>query len=278
MNSKGPNRSSSGFTRPDLLAVIIALALLLPLLTAATRPVQAKTTVCLGNLRGLANGMSLYAEDNRGWLPGNNDDAAAGRNWISGFVSPGSPDFTNTAILRDPTKAKLTRYLAGVPMVYHCPADMLTQRVGGTGVQARSYSLNGAVGTNPTKGQNVAVDGAWLDGAHGHTVGKTYYTYGKYTDMVAPSPSGLFTFVDEDPYSLNDGLLAVSLAVQEWIDWPATHHDFGGAFAFADGHVERHPWREQTTRVLNGNLSIRPLKQSADNLWLQQRTSAKIPR
>ena len=263
-----------------MLAVILALGLLVPLITAATRPVQAKTAVCMSNLRALANGMSLYAEDNRGWLPGNNDDGASGRNWISGIVAPGSSEFTNTAILRDPTKAKLTRYLAGVPKVYHCPADTLTQRVGGgNGVQARSYSLNLAVGTNPLKGQNVAVDGAWLDGAHGHTLGKTYYTYGNYTDMVAPSPSGLFTFVDEDPYSLNDGVLVVSLAAQEWIDWPATHHDFGGTFAFADGHVERHPWREESTRVVSGNVSIRILKQpSVDNLWLQQRTSARISR
>ncbi|HTH48444.1 MAG TPA: hypothetical protein VMB21_13105 [Candidatus Limnocylindria bacterium] len=277
MNSKGQNRSTSGFTRPELLAVIMALGLLVLLITAATRPVQAKTAVCLANLRGLAHGMSLYAEDNRGWLPGNNGGSA--KDWVPVSVDYGSPSFTNSAILQDPNKSKLTRYLSGVPAVYRCPADRLTQR--GTrdpALQARSYSLNGAVGTNPEKSGTVAVDGPWLNGSFGHTVGQAWLTYGRYADMVAPAPSQLFTFIDEHPYSINDSTFAVSAQTPQWIDWPAVHHDSGGAFAFADGHSERHRWQDQRT-LLTGPLALNvPSHGNLDLVWIQQRTSTRIPK
>ncbi len=277
MKDKRTPHLSAAFTRLELLAVVAALALLLPLMTAASRPAQAKTTVCLANLQTLARGMTLYAEDNRGWLPGNT--GASAKEWVAGIVALGSPDFTNTAILRDPAKSRLTPYLAGVPMVYHCPADRLTQRSTGQYVpQARSYSLNAAVGTNPLKGGVVATDGPWLDGGYGHTVGKTWLTYGRYADMLSPSPDRLFTFLDEHPYSINDDTFAVSAQTPQWIDWPAVHHDSGGAFTFADGHTEYHRWQDQRT-LLTGPLALNvPSHGNLDLVWIQQRTSARIPK
>ena len=145
-------------------------------------------------------------------------------------------------------------------------------------MQARSYSLNAAVGTNPLKGGNVAVDGPWLDGGFGHTVGKTWLTYGRYADMVAPGPAQLFTFLDEHPYGINDDTFAVSAQTPQWIDWPAVHHDSGGAFAFADGHAEYHRWHDQRTLITKYLALNVPSNGNQDLVWIQQRTSARIPK
>ncbi len=277
MKDKRTSQLSPAFTRPELLAVIAALALLLPLITAASRPSSAKTAVCLANLRALTHGMALYAEDNRGWFPGNTGVSA--KEWVAGIVALGSSDFTNTAILRDPAKSKLTPYLRGIPTVYHCPADRLTQRsTGQYATQARSYSLNAAVGTNSQKPGNVAVDGLWLNGSASHSIGQTWLTYGRYADMIAPTPAQLFTFIDEHPYGINDDNFAVSAQTPQWIDWPAVHHDSGDTFAFADGHTEYHRWHDQRTLVTAYVVLNTPANGNQDLVWIQQRTSARIPK
>lgn len=271
--------SAMGFTRLELLATVVSLAALLTLLTGAVPREQARTAVCLANLKELARGMALYAEDSRGYFPGNIDDASSGRNWAAGNAAYGGSDFTNAAILNDPTKSLLSRYLTRLPQVYRCPANRLSLRLPRSDVpQARNYSLNGAVGTNPYRPVPAAVDGPWLDGFHGHTLGKTWQTYGRPTEIVAPSPSQLFTFLDEEPYSVNDGSFSVTMRSPEWIDWPATHHEFGGIFAFADSHVDYHRWRDPSTRILDETVRRRPVPNSRDYLWLQEHTTARIQR
>ncbi len=269
--------SRCAFTRTDLLVTAAALMLLAPLLTGAGKPANARTAGCLSNLRKFADAMALYAEDNRGFYSGNLDDLSVGRNWISGFAGTDGPDFGNEAILSDPKSSLLGSYLQGLLKVFRCPANRVTQRVNGRSVpQARNYSLNGAVGTNPGRPGKVAVDGPWLDGVHGHTLGRTWHTYSGPASVVAPGPAQLFTFVDEDPYSVNDGSFAMTMVNAEWLDWPASLHEGGGTFAFADLHVDHRRWQDSRTKVTGTSVIRRPVPNSPDHLWLQQRTSAKI--
>lgn len=272
-------RCRRAFTQLELLAVLAGAALLLPLLTAAVRPGSARTTVCLSNLRTLGNAMALYAEDSRGFFPGNVDDASSGRNWVAGYAGLGGPDFTNTVILSDPRRSLLSGYLTGLPKVFRCPANRLAQRITGlNSPQARNYALNGAVGTNPYRPGKVAVDGPWLDGVHGHLAGMRWHTYAGPSAVVAPAPAELFTFLDEEPYSVNDGSFAMTMASAEWLDWPATHHEGGGTLAFADLHVDHRRWQDSRTKVTGTSVIRRPVPNSPDYLWLQQRTSARIQR
>ncbi|MFC1582642.1 type II secretion system protein [Planctomycetota bacterium] len=62
-----------GFTLVELLVVIavimLLVALILPVMTSVR--IQAKTAVCLSNMRQVGLGVQAYTLDNRGHLPGN---------------------------------------------------------------------------------------------------------------------------------------------------------------------------------------------------------------
>ncbi len=78
-------RSRRAFTLVELLVVIgiiaVLISILLPALNRARE--QAKTTQCMANLKQIANGFVMYANDNRGYIPG---PITA---WWSATVPPG---------------------------------------------------------------------------------------------------------------------------------------------------------------------------------------------
>ena len=99
--------------------------------------------------------------------------------------------------------------------------------------------------------------------------------------MSQPGPANTFVFLDEDPYSINDGGFASvgpNPANQQylWIDWPATYHDYGANFAFGDGHVETHTWQDSRTQVQNGNVAQSTQPGNPDIVWLAEHTTALI--
>src|SRR3954471_17599673 len=72
--------SCRGFTLVELLVVIaiiaILIAVLLPMLNKAK--LNAQRTVCMSQQRQLVMAWHMYAEDNRGYLPSGNTEAAFG--------------------------------------------------------------------------------------------------------------------------------------------------------------------------------------------------------
>jgi prepilin-type processing-associated H-X9-DG protein len=57
------------------------------------------------------------------------------------------------------------------------------------------------------------------------------------------SPSDIWTYVDDDPYTINDAAMAVIAAEPQFVDYCSPMHDNGCGFAFADGHSEMHHWK-----------------------------------
>jgi prepilin-type processing-associated H-X9-DG protein len=58
------------------------------------------------------------------------------------------------------------------------------------------------------------------------------------------------------------------------IDTPASYHNGGCTFAFADGHVEIHRWLGSTIKITAAQYNY-PAKDSLVDLqWLQSRTTA----
>ena len=236
----------SGFTLIELLVVIalvgILSALLLPALSGARS--RAQGMQCLNNVRQLALGSRMYADDYQDHLPYNVGGAGTHRgvaarhalNWAYGILDwELTPDNTNDLRL---VRSGLAPYVAGNAAVYRCPSDRVLsslQRAEGWDRRVRSYSMNAMMGNAGA----ASVSGANVNNP-------SYVQFFRLTQV--PSPARMFVFLDEHPDSINDGYFLNRGDEREWIDLPASFHNGAAALSFADGHAELRQWVEASTR------------------------------
>ena len=273
--------SRSAFTLTELLVVIGVMGMLASLQLAALTcsRTQGQAMTCRYNLGQLTRAWLMYAEDNAGWFPPN-EDVGTARGWIRGMLSmnANNSDNTNQINLTDARYAVMAPYAGRSATLYRCPADSSVASEGANLIpRVRSISMNVAVGTKTVVKEPT--DGLWLDGTHTHTYGKAWRTYGTVSSLVSPRPENLFVLIDEDEYSINEGVFAMSMRTQpqEILDWPAMWHEMAAGSSFADGHVETHRWLDPRTKVVNGNVNRRSyLPLNPDLTWLQSKTSAPI--
>jgi len=104
-----------------------------------------------------------------------------------------------------------------------------------------------------------------------------------FKEAAIPQPYRIFIFLDEHPDSINDGYFlnkwpAPPYNEREWIDLPASYHNGGASFSFADGHSETHRWQNPSTKrppipnSLNLPMDVPP-GQTADFYWTISRMS-----
>ena len=72
-----------------------------------------------------------------------------------------------------------------------------------------------------------------------------YETYAKTTSFRVASPSDIWVFVDDDPWTINDAAMAVIAISPDAVDYPSPMHCNGCGFGFADGHAEMHQWKSR---------------------------------
>jgi len=61
-----------------------------------------------------------------------------------------------------------------------------------------------------------------------------YFTFRKYSEIVRPSPSQAFVFIDERPEDIDDGYFLVFLDREDaWGNMPAIYHNGACGFSFA---------------------------------------------
>ncbi len=66
-----------------------------------------------------------------------------------------------------------------------------------------------------------------------------------------PGPANTFVFMDEHPYAINDGSIAIPAAASAGntfiVDFPGANHNAATGISFADGHVLMHKWQDART-------------------------------
>ncbi len=290
---------AAGFTLIELLVVIaiiaILAAMLLPALTAAKQRAQAAG--CMSNTHQILLAWIMEAGDHEDVLAANDYPfttcywtAGAAKNSMKNWVVGTMEQQIDANLqrgqleLQDLTNGMLAPYLPN-PNIFHCPADTYVDTRSHT-VHARSYSMNSAVGTvywsgagmpgaaTPPVPVGAAVQGGWLLGASYNNAQTAWLTYGKTSSFTHPGPSKTWVIMDENPFSINDGSMAISAVANPGntylIDYPSGTHGQAGGISFADGHSIIHQWQDKRTFTPQGILqpgmgSTASTKQSPDD-------------
>jgi prepilin-type N-terminal cleavage/methylation domain-containing protein/prepilin-type processing-associated H-X9-DG protein len=223
-------QAKRAFTLIELLVVVaiigILAAMLLPALTKAKASGQ--QTYCLNNLRQLQTGWLMYLQEQSDDLPLNAQgmttysfNAGTTNSWVTG-------DATYSADLSYIENGTLYPYLSQ-PFVYHCPSDQ-SLIDDGSATRNRSYSLNFYL--------NGQLDAQYTNGLPAGTLSSVVTRYSDVT-----KPSAVFAFLDENQYTIEDGVYLLFLAPDTtWQNAPSDRHDQGMNISFTDGHCEHWHW------------------------------------
>lgn len=259
-------RGRAGFSRLDLLGTLSAVAVLGLVATAManTQRITPEWLLCMGNLRQLGEAWRSHGTDNTLLLrnpsgAGQSENIALSESWALGWLDwTTAPDNTNQLKIQIPG---FVRYTGADPALFRCPSDQYVsagQRARGWRYRTRSYSMNGLVNLT---GTDILPPGFMR-----------FRTLSDFSD-----PAGTFVFTEEHPDSMNDAAILADPTGARLYDLPATFHDGGTVFAFADGHVEARRWTgnriPQPVRV--GVFNI-PAGTDADVRWLGERASQRI--
>jgi prepilin-type processing-associated H-X9-DG protein len=272
--ARNETAGGAAFTRLDLLAV----TLMITLFGLVLSPAFARTRVndqsfqCLNNLRQLMGAMLTYTHDYNDLFPPNpiTNTTLVGHTWCSGnlFGLKNTSDRFNSDILKNPATSLLVPYIGAKVELFRCPADpargvsTAPSNLGQIVPQARDYSMNEYVGTDPSRGGKVPVSPS-----------ARLLSYGSGAAIVRPTPAMLEVLLDENGKSINTANFEINFVQDLFQDCPGIYHNLGCNLVFADGHSETKMWEDPRIAFWpNGEPYSNP--RNLDVFWLQARATA----
>lgn len=235
----------AAFTRTDLIALVCIVSLLsfISVSALANADRRSEASVCGWNVRRLAQAWLAFAYDHDERLVPNYHTTSlsdSNRTWAVSRLdfNGGFPEGGNTNTLFLTQLSPLAPYLGRQASVFRCPSDP-SLSYGTNGLpRVRSYSMN------PYLGEGA--DNNWGPGCR---------TFTKLSELVRPTPSQAFVFIEEREESINDAKFFVSMSGYQprdpsryqLVDFPADWHTRSAHLSFADGHLERWHWRDDRT-------------------------------
>jgi prepilin-type processing-associated H-X9-DG protein len=188
------------------------------------------------------------------------------KNWVVGTMEKAldaedHPSLNGLSEMRDPNTV-LSPYLNSKD-IFHCQADNYLDP-NSRKVHVRSYSMNSAVGTifwthyngSPSTPVGAVVGGGWLPGNAYNASQTAWECYGRMASFNHPGPANTWVLMDENPYSINDGSLAIPALATAGntylVDYPAGTHAGAAGISFVDGHALIYKWKDPRTYTPQG--------------------------
>ncbi|HET7623730.1 MAG TPA: prepilin-type N-terminal cleavage/methylation domain-containing protein [Verrucomicrobiae bacterium] len=264
------------FTLIELLVVIAIIAILAAMLLPALSKAKAKAQgiACVNNLKQLTLGWIMFADDNNDMIAPNGEIHNQPTSSTDPSLQPGGlnaqwcPGLMNSASAWDISFIQvglIYPYVNSVA-VYKCPADHSVFPLGTSYGKPRVRSMSMNCWLNPIQSWNFSKN---------YTGSTALRVYKKQSDLTMPGASQTFVFIDENPYTLDDGYFVCDPnEPKTWVNTPASYHNGAGGLSFADGHAEIKSWKDHTV-LTTRNSDADTVANSPDLLWLQQRSTAR---